>query len=70
MPDRRNLALLLVTVCSVALFPALMPARDSLDPLAPMAPLASPDFRQESGLNALHLEASAALHALRTARRH
>lgn len=71
MADRRNLGLLLVTVCSVALLPVLMPASDALDPLAPMAPLASPEFPQDTViLDSLRDEASAALHALRTAHRH
>lgn len=69
MTDRRNLALLLVAVCSVALAPTVMPQRNTLDALAPITPLASPDFpRQESGLDALHDEARAALLALRTHR--
>lgn len=70
MADRRNLGLLLVTVCSVALLPVLLPASDTLDPLAPMAALASPEFPQDTViLDSLRDEASAALHALQTARR-
>ncbi len=72
MDVRRKLAVLLtVAVSSLALaLPALMPAQDSIDPLAPIGPLASLDAPQPSDpvmMLPLRQEASAALSALQAA---
>lgn len=69
IPDRRNLAMLLIAVCSVALLPAMMPANDPLDPLAPMAPLPILNFSssEPASMLILHQQAEAALETLRGA---
>jgi hypothetical protein len=69
IPDRRNLAMLVIAVCSVALLPTMMPANDPLDPLAPMAPLPAVNFSsgEPASMLVLHQQAEAALKALRSA---
>jgi hypothetical protein len=69
MFNRRNLAMLLVAVCSLALLPALMPADDLLDPLAPIAPLPSLNIStyDDLSMQQLHQQANDALRALKTA---
>jgi hypothetical protein len=69
MCSRRNLAMLLAAVCFAALLPALMPADDLLDPLAPIAPLPSLNIPTYDGLSMqqLHQQANDALRALKTA---
>jgi len=69
MLGRRNLALLLIALCSIALLPAVKPAREILDPLEPIAPMASADLspQDDASMQAVREQAIAALRALRTA---